>query len=208
MDNHVSRSQKNLWISCFILAPLFISLAQFFWHDGMVSMTAGVLQVIAFTCWIFAFQGMFHVLRQEMPKYAVYGFAVAVYACIGGNNFGVDGIYGEAIGLNNLTEAGELLNKIGWPTAFYLFIPGGLFPLSLLWLGVQLWRNKKVSTLTGILLCLGAICFPLSRIPRIPLLAHLDNIILLTAHILVAVELFGKPQWIRNRSTWKPQYES
>lgn len=195
MENRTSKLQQNLWASCLVLAPLLIAIAQFFWRDGMLTTTAGVLQVLAFTCWIFAFQGMFHPLKNDLPRYAVLGFAVAVYACIGGNNFGVDGIYGEAMGLENLDAANELHGQIGAPAVLYLFLPGILFPLSLLVLGVQLLRMKKVSKLAGVLLCLAAVGFPLSRMPRIDLLAHLDNVLLLASHVLIAVELF------RNRQT-------
>lgn len=189
MENQVSKLQQNLWAGSLVAAPLFISIAQFFWRDGMVTATAGVLQVLSFTCWIFAFQGMFHLLKDDMPRYAVIGFSVAVYACIGGNNFGVDGIYAEAMGLESLEAGNQLHQRIGAPTALYLFIPGILFPLSLLVLGIQLLRTRKVSTLAGVLLCIGAVCFPLSRMPRIDLLAHIDNVLLLASHVLITLEL-------------------
>ncbi|MEZ5041955.1 MAG: hypothetical protein R2828_18810 [Saprospiraceae bacterium] len=198
MEIQISKLQQNLWASCLLLAPLLIAIAQFFWHDGMVSATAGTIQVVAFTCWILAFQGMFHPLKTDLPRYAVIGFAVAVYACIGGNNFGVDGIYAEAMGLETLEANNQFVEKIGLPTAVYLFIPGTLFPLSLLTLGIQLLRKKKVSTLAGILLCIGAVCFPLSRIPRIDLLAHADNLLLLVSHGLIAIELFGNKKTAAN----------
>ncbi|HMQ49101.1 MAG TPA: hypothetical protein PKA00_16625 [Saprospiraceae bacterium] len=194
MENQVSKLQQNVWSACLILAPALIVAAQFFWKDGVVTATAGVIQVLAFTCWIFAFQGMFNALKSDMPRYAVVGFVIAVYACIGGNNFGVDGIYAEAMGITSLEEADQLIQQIGFPSAIYLFIPGTLFPLSLLLLGIQLWRTKKISTLAGLLLCVGAVCFPLSRIPRIDLLAHIDNLLLLAAHVMIALELFGKRQ--------------
>jgi hypothetical protein len=189
MENQVSKLQQNLWAGCLVLAPLFIGIAQFFWRGGMVTATAGTIQVLSFACWIFAFQGMFQLLKTDLPRYAVIGFAVAVYACIGGNNFGVDGIYAEAMGLESLEAGNQLHQQIGAPTALYLFIPGILFPLSLLVLGIQLLRTKKVSALAGVLLCIGAIGFPLSRMPRIDLLAHIDNVLLLASHALIALEL-------------------
>ncbi|MCB0665039.1 MAG: hypothetical protein KDC80_04420 [Saprospiraceae bacterium] len=205
MENQVSKLQKNLWIICLILAPLLIACAQFFWHNGLVTTVGGVLQVLSFTCWIFAFQGMFQVLKEDLPRYAVIGFALAVYACIGGNNFGVDGIYVEAMGITNLDAAGSVLEQIGFPTAIYLFIPGALFPLSMIILGIQLWRFRKVSPVTSLIFCIGALCFPLSRIPRIDLLAHLDNLLLIVAHLMVAWELYLKDQFSRGNSELKSQ---
>ena len=191
MTTSVTSLQRRLWTAAIIGAPLLLSIAQFFWQEGKVTTIAGTLQVLSFALWVLAFQGMFNLIQKALPRYAVIGFALAVYACIGGNNFGVDGIYGEAMGLKTLAEFNELHAKIGFPTAVILFIPGTLFPLSMLLLGIQLVRTKRVSTLAGILLCIGAACFPLSRIPRIDILAHIDNVVLLMAHIVIALELSG-----------------
>lgn len=50
--------QKSIWNLSMILAPLLIVISQFFWVNGVLTMTAGVLQVFAYFFWIFAFQGM------------------------------------------------------------------------------------------------------------------------------------------------------
>ncbi|MCB0606888.1 MAG: hypothetical protein H6562_18700 [Lewinellaceae bacterium] len=201
MENQNTKLQQTIWGFSLVLAPLFIAIAQFFWRNGVVTTSAGVLQVLSFTCWIFAFQGMFHQLKAELPRYAVLGFVVAVYACIGGNNFGVDGIYSEAMGLETLDAGSQLHAQIGVPTIVYLFLPGILFPLSLLVLGIQLLRKKKVSRLAGALLCIGAVCFPLSRMPRIDLLAHIDNVLLLASHVLISSELFGSRRTVSKTAT-------
>jgi hypothetical protein len=59
-----------------------------------------------------------------------------------------------------------------------LFWPGPLFPLSLLVLGVNLSRRKVIPLWTGILICLGALAFPVSRISRIEMVAHLSDLLL------------------------------
>ncbi|HAE35482.1 MAG TPA: hypothetical protein PK742_04080 [Chitinophagales bacterium] len=181
--------QKQVWNTSLVLAPILLAAAQFFWDDGRVTTTAGVLQVLAFTVWIFSFQGLFQVIRKDLPTYSVIGFILAAYACIGGNNFGVDGIYTEAMGFTDLEAAAEFTGSIGSSTLAFLFIPGGLFPLSMMILSVQLTRKKKIRLLTGVLFFIGALCFPLSRIPRIDMLAHIDNLILLIAHLLIYTDL-------------------
>lgn len=111
MDHQVSKLQQNFWTFCLVAAPLLIAVAQFYWRDGMLTAQAGVLQVLSFTLWIFAFQAMSHQLKNELPRYALFGFSVAVYACIGGNNFGVDGIYTDAMGLQSLEANSQFLEK-------------------------------------------------------------------------------------------------
>lgn len=172
-----------------IIAPLLLAISQFFWENGMLGATAGWLQVLAFTFWIIAFQGMFASLKGIYPLYASLGLLAATYACIGGAGFGYDGIYSEAMGVFSKAESIAVHHEVGLPLTIALFIPGILFPLSLLLLSVQLIRAKKLQTWVGVLLLVAAIGFPLSRIPRIDLIAHIDNAILLLTHILIAVSL-------------------
>ena len=182
----------RIWLAALILAPLFLGLSQFFWLQGVVTKTAGVLMFFSFFFWIFAFQALFHPLRSFMPVYAVFGFFIAVFSCLGGNNFGVDGIYGSQMGVDSLEEKNALHESIGNATLAYLFLPGALFPLSLLILGFNLVRKKILPAWIGILLCMGALGFPISRIPRIDLLAHIDNLVLLLSHLAAAVYLSGR----------------
>lgn len=189
---HYQSVRNKIWLAALLLAPLFLSLSQFFWLHGVVTKMAGVLMVFSFFFWIFAFQALFHPLKTLMPLYAAFGFIIAVFSCLGGNNFGVDGIYGSQSGVDSLEEKTVLHQAIGNATLAYLFIPGALFPLSLLILGIHLVRKKILPVWIGILLCLGAVGFPLSRVPRIELLAHADNLILLISHLSAAVYLYRK----------------
>ncbi|HMR43705.1 MAG TPA: hypothetical protein PKC40_07725 [Saprospiraceae bacterium] len=181
-----SNFQQTVWQGSMIAAPLFIAISQFYWVNGQLSVTAGWLQVLAFTFWIVAFHGMFSMIKENMPKYYTIGLLIAGYACIGGAGFGYDGIYTSAFGYSTFEETNAFHSKIGVPLIPALFLPGLFFPLSLLILGVQLIRAKRVQPWIGILLMLAAIGFPLSRVPRIDMIAHLDNVLLLASHFLIA----------------------
>ncbi|MDQ3142370.1 MAG: hypothetical protein M3Q56_09020 [Bacteroidota bacterium] len=191
-NESLHRLQYTIWFISLILAPLLLTVSQFFWHNGLLSNTAGWLQVLAFTFWIPAFQAMFHLIKEKMPVYAILGFLVAIYACIGGNNFGVDGIYGEALQINLVDAKNELHQKFGIGGVIALYIPGVLFPLSLLILGVNFLRTKSMNVWVATILIIGAIGFPLSRIPREPIVAHLDNVLLLIAQGFIAFKYFKK----------------
>jgi hypothetical protein len=54
-----------------------------------------------------------------------------------------------------------------------------LFPLSLLILGAMLIRTKSLPLWAGLLICVAAIAFPVSRIPRISLVAHVADVLML-----------------------------
>ena len=190
MENSLyAKAQRQVWTVSLILAPVFIIIAQFFWHEGMVTGTAGWLQVLAYTFWILAFHGMFSLIKEKMPVYASLGLIIAVYACIGGNNFGIDGVYMEAFGVNNLEQAQSMHDNFGIAKIITLYLPGALFPLSLLALGILYAIKKIVPLWIAFLLIIAALGFPLSRIPREPLYAHMDNLLLLVSHAALAMKI-------------------
>ncbi len=180
---------QNLWVASMILAPLLLAISQFFWAGQVLSSTAGALQVLSFLFWIFAFQGMFEQIKEAYPKFAVWGFFLAVYGCLAGNNFGVEGIFIDAY--NNLVpdSAVGFNGKVGNAALIAFFIPGALAPLSWLILGILFVIQKKIPLWLGLSLVIAAIGFPLSRIPRIDWLAHLDNALLLVSMVILAFKL-------------------
>lgn len=187
--SELSKLQKQIWIISIVLAPLLIIVAQFFWNEGLVSSTAGWMQVLAYTLWIPAFQAMFYLLKEKMPVFATLGFLIAIYACIGGNNFGIDGVYMEAFGVDSLEHAQSMHEEFGIAKIIALYLPGALFPLSLLILGILFAVKKIVPAWIAILLIIAAIGFPMSRIPREPIYAHIDNLLLLISHIALALKI-------------------
>lgn len=185
-----NKLQQNLWFWASLVAPLLLALSQFFWVDGVLTSTAGALQVLSFLFWIFAFQGMFEQIKDQYPKYAVLGFFLAVYGCLAGNNFGVDGIFIDAYRNIVNDPAAGFNGKVGNAALIAFFIPGALAPLSWLILGVLFLIHKKIHIWVAILLIISAIGFPLSRIPRIDWLAHLDNVILLISMVIIAFKFY------------------
>lgn len=182
--------QKNFWMVSTILAPLFLSISQFFWVNGVLTSTAGALQVLSFLFWIFAFQGMFEQIKESYPRYAVWGFFLATYGCLAGNNFGVDGIFIDAF-KNLFPDSDVRFNgKSGIAALVAFFIPGALAPLNWLILGIIFMNKKKIPNWVAIILIFAAIGFPLSRIPRIYLLAHIDNALLLLSMVVIAFKFY------------------
>ena len=160
---------------------MLFGASTFFWTDGEYGVTGGTVLALATVFWIMAFITLFDKLKSEMPLYTSIGLVVAIYGCIAGNNFGMVGVFSEAFDISHdtyLNAASE------YPLGFnlLLFWSGPLFPLSLLVLGVNLMRKKVVPPWVGIMICLGAIAFPASRIPRIEMMAH-------AADLLIAIPL-------------------
>ena len=73
-----------------------------------------------------------------------------------------------------------------------LFAAGPLFPLSILLLGINLVRTKTVHVVIGMLLCSGAIAFPLSRIQRIEIIAHIADVLLIIPTVYLGTSFLSK----------------
>ena len=175
-------AERKLWGLSLILAPALFATSTFFWvhTSGRVEYGAigGAIIAIATVFWIPAFIGLFDLLKETMPRYAAWGLLIAIYGCIGGAAFGLEGLFAEAFRIPHDVR------REAWaqfPTTFNLtfFWPGPLFPLSLLILGAMLIRTKSIPLWAGLLICLAAIAFPVSRIPRIDLAAHAADVLML-----------------------------
>jgi hypothetical protein len=165
-----------------ILAPLLLALSTFLWNRGEYGVAGGTLLGLSTVFWIGCFAVLFGLLRRKFPIYSSLGFIIAVYGCLGGANFGIAGVFSETFGISHREF---LQGAAGHPMGFnlLLFWPGPLFPLSLLVLGIQLARKRVIPGWVAAMVCLGALAFPVSRIPRIEWIAH-------TADVLLAIPLF------------------
>jgi hypothetical protein len=163
--------------SSFIIGPLLLGASTFFWHNGEYGVTGGAILVLSMAFWIPAFIGLFEFFKNKMPGYAHFGFMVATIGCISGANFGMVGVLLDCFRIPHdiyLKEAA----KHALAFNILLFWPGPLFPLSLLVLGVNLLRKGLVPIWTSVLICLGSLLFPVSRIARMETIAHFADSLL------------------------------
>ncbi len=168
-----------------IIAPLLFGISTFFWKDGEYGATGGTILVIALFFWIPALSALFDLVKDSMPRYAQWGYLVALFGCISGMNFGALGYYAEVF---NISHEGYLQALAKYPVSsgILLFWAGPLFPLSIVVLSIVVWRTR--STAAWICICLGlaGIAFPISRIPRIPLIAHIADALFLIPMTAIA----------------------
>lgn len=178
---HYLRTERTVVGLALILAPLLLGISTFFWQDGQLGITGGTIQVYSFMLWIPAMLGLQSLLRNAMPTFAAWSIVLIGIVAVAGANFGLDGVYLE--GISNLTGAptdpDTVHAAISPATELVLLGPGLLFPLTLLLFGFFAWRTHTAPPLFAILLCIGAIGFPTSRVPRIELVAHIADLLLL-----------------------------
>ena len=176
---------------CLIVAPVLLAASTFFWQNGEYGVEAAILIIFSMFFWIPALTGLFSLIKNEMPRYAVWGLWVAVFGCISGVCFA---FLGYLATIFNISHEQYLYSLSHYPVTsqILLFGSGPLFPLSLLVLGINLMLKGSVPVWIGILFCLAASAFPLSRIPRIEWMAHIADLAMLIPSAAMAWQMIRK----------------
>lgn len=186
--DRAAQLQRSLYGFALVVAPILLGLGTFFWNGTEVGLTGGAIQVLASTLLIPALLGLLALLRPAMPRLAVLWIPFAIYAGVGGNNWGMDGIFAAVYGADAAAHEAAM-NAMGPAAAVSLFLPGLLFPATLVLLGAAHLRAKTIPSWCALLLIIGGIAFPASRIPRIELLAHLADLLILIPTMWVGLQL-------------------
>lgn len=176
---------------CLIIAPLLFAASTFFWQNGEYGVEAAILIIFSMFLWIPALTGLFSLIKNDMPRYAVWGLWISVFGCISGVCFGFLGYLATVFNISH----DEYLNSLSnYPVSsqILLFGSGPLFPLSLLILAINLMLKRSVPVWISVLLCVAAIAFPLSRIPRIEWVAHIADLAILIPSVAIAREILRK----------------
>jgi hypothetical protein len=158
----------------FIAAPLLFGASTFFWTNGSYGITGGTLLALSMVPWILALCRVFGWLRAELPVYSSAGLFLAVWGAVSGACFGLADVFTTAFGIPHLIYL-QVISEHSLAFDLLLFWPGPLFPLSLLVLSVILMRRRLLPAWPGVMLALGAVLFPLSRIARVEGVAHLAD---------------------------------
>jgi hypothetical protein len=191
------RLERRLYGLSLVAAPVLLAASSVFWEGRSVGLTGGVLVVYSFTCWIGVVLAFTSRLSPRMPRLALVAAPVAILACVAGTNFGVEGIVEGGLGIADLSDAmladAEVPERAALVLAF--FLPGGLFPLTLLLYAAALVRARSIPAWCGALIGLGAITFPLSRISRIQEIALISD-----ALLVISLSWLGA-QYLRNTTS-------
>ena len=186
-----SQLEKKVEGFCLIIAPLLFAASTFFWQDREYGVEAAILIIFSMFFWIPGLTGLFSLVRNEMPRYAVWGLWVAVFGCISGICFAFLGYLATVFNISHE----QYLNSLShYPVTsqILLFGSGPLFPLSILVLGINLMLKRSLPAWICILFCFAAVAFPLSRIPRIEWMAHIADLAMLVPSVAIALGMLRK----------------
>lgn len=186
----IQNSEKTMQGLSLILAPALLAVSSFFWKNGHYGITGGTLIVLDMLFWIPAFMALFAMVKYKTPRYAVWALPVAILGCIAGANFGFADFFTKAF---NISHQAYLDTLADYPLAsnLLLFQTGPLMPLSLIVLSLVLAGTKTVDVWVSVFICLGAIMFPVSRISRNEMLAHVCDVLLLVPLVYVGMKMLN-----------------
>ena len=160
-----------------IVGPLLLlgsTIAYVLAGDGMnEGELGGAIQVWAFAAIAIGGIGLARSLEPHAPRTAALASVLVVIGAAGGVAYGIDSIQVAVFGSESIQETDSAA------APFALQIPGVLFPLGMVVLGVTLARTAATNRALGVLLAIGAVLFPVSRIPDVPALAILSDALLL-----------------------------
>ena len=174
------------------LAPLLMSISSFFWVNGEYGVTGGTILILSTVFWITAMIYLFRLLERRMPAFAQWGLLLAIFGFVSGGLFGFVGVLTEIFEIPHQTYIDAFAN---YPisTGLLLFWPGPLAPLSLILVGVFFLRTKTVKSWVAIMIIVGGLLFPASRISRNEWLAHIaDTTLLIPLCYLASQVLFAQ----------------
>ncbi len=173
--------QARIFSASLIGAPILILLSSLL-HAMGNDIGSGSLGFYAFLFYVPAGMALTTLLADRTPRWAAIARIPLTMGALGGAAYSVVRAFiGAAEGKIDAAAIAELrtIEDMGLP--FALNLPGIVFPLTMIAMGVTLWRTRAVSALTGIGLVLAAVAFPMSRIPDVPALYFIsDGLFLLT----------------------------
>jgi hypothetical protein len=172
----------RLMRSAAIVGPIALGAASVAWLAGDDhAELRGILTFWAIPFLALAAYGLAGRLEGRSPVgRAVVTALIAIGACAGA---------GFATEINMVEHFGvERLMEQDTPSAFLaLGIPGPMFPLGFVILGLLSFRHRTMPRAQALLLVAGGLLFPASRIPELPGLAIVADLLLLVALAPVAV---------------------
>jgi hypothetical protein len=143
----------------------------------------GTIQVWAMIAFALVTVSLARLLERAAPRAAATLSVVGLIGAAGGVGYGIDSIQAAIFDTGSIQETDSAVAPLA------LQLPGVLFPLSLIGLGVMLARTGTVAPWSGWTLAAGALLFPLSRIPDVEALAVAADALLVIALVPLGLQM-------------------
>lgn len=169
---------KKLQAVALILGPLVFAASPLFWVDGHYGVNGGMLIALAMVPWVYGLLGEYERLRERIPDISGLWLLMLLVGMFGSISFGLQGFFE---GVFEVGDRVALEGFVDYPTqsVFVLWIPGPVFPLSLLTFGVLIGWTRLSPRWVAVFICLAAVAFPLSRVLRNEWIAYVADLLVI-----------------------------
>jgi hypothetical protein len=185
-ENLANQWQNKLYGAALIITPLLLlatSIAEWTGSGPEKDGFGGTLKVLTMFLFIFVVLGLTHLLWTRAPRTAVIGRFIGILGCTGGIGYGFLGVFYDVLVQAGASEAllaefMTLANGLdsGLAGVPILQVPGFIFPLTFIGLGIALWRTRVVPAWAGIILAVAGLMFPIGRFPDVPSVNYLADL--------------------------------
>ena len=190
------RLQEKVAGVCLIAGALLLAPATQFEYSGGL-FWAGSLGLVIYILFVPGLLGIARLLRQRSPRLSVVVGLLIAAGCVAGASFQAAMLHEWAARTAGTPEAmmAAIMGVTEGRVFPILVIFGVQFPISLLTLGVGLFRTRMAPTWVAALLAIGAVVFPVGHIGSIQPVQHLAEVILLVPLVWLGLRfLRGVPQ--------------
>lgn len=185
--------QDTVFGVCMILAPILLLLGSLAFNLVGDLLGGGILVYASFVM-IPAVLGLTGLLWERVPRLAVALRLLAIFGCVGGACFGAVEAFVGAVAQTGASEA-TVADLVALYNSGLLFLdPLGLsFPLSMIVLGIVLWRTGAVPAWAGIVLVLAGVMFPVGRVPGIYVLYPVADVLFIVSMGWIGLRSYLSP---------------
>lgn len=168
--------RTKLFGAAMVLAPLILLASTIVSVTGNglgEDATGGIIQVYAMAGFLLVTIGLTQLCEDVVPRAAAVLTLLGTLGAAAGVGYGINAIYTDigTLDLNNDVE--------GLAAPLALQLPGILFPLALLALGLTVYRARVQPRWCGLAIALGAVLFPVSRVGSVDVLAPVPDVLFL-----------------------------
>jgi hypothetical protein len=195
-DIFESSFTRNLSALCLMAAPLCLLISSSMGISSE-SMTYPkyVFGKAGIALFVFAIFALVQMLRPQMEKLAIIGGGMAIIGAISGTTL-ISFLYyynqSQGIGFDAaaLQQSNNLLKQV-YMTMVFVPLPGLFFPIGLVMLSVGLFIKKVIPRSAAVILAVGAITFPMGRIPQNGTIFIITDALFLISLAPVAWQVFS-----------------
>ncbi|MEU3273049.1 hypothetical protein ABZ639_19585 [Saccharomonospora sp. NPDC006951] len=183
---------QRLQAAALVVGPAIFALSPFFWVDGHYGVNGGMVIALSMVPWVYGLFGEYERLREYLPVTAGLSLLLLLIGMFGSIAFGLQGFFEGVFGLHDRVAL-EGFAEYPPQSLVVLWLPGPVFPLSLLVFGGLLLWTRLSPWWVALSICAAAVAFPLGRVLRLEWVAYVVDVLVIVSFAQLAWHAWRRP---------------